>query len=195
MDTQGAVNVDWGFEAPTDGWYFMTFLGDIKELKKEVDGDIKVSLQIPLQATSSYSGEEASFRLSIFIPLNAETDQEIGFAKKKMAAVLANAGLWEKFEKQYPGNDISILDKRIVEGLKLKLPDQQVLAKVETKESKKDKKKYTNIVFLAKRDFKPESIPDKKAAKSSAPPIPPAPPTPPSATDTKEAASGTSEGW
>lgn len=188
MDTQGTTNADWGFQVPADGWYLMTFQGDIRELKKEVDGDTKLSLQIPLRAVSSYSGEDASFQLSIFIPLNAETDREIGFAKKKMADILINAGLWEKFEKQYPGNDISILDKRIVEGAKLKLPDQQVLAKVETKESKKDKKSYTNIISLAPRDFKPELATPKKA-KASASSTPPAPPP---TSETKET---TSEGW
>lgn len=183
MDTQGTTNADWGFQVPADGWYLMNFQGDIRELKKEVDGDIKVSLQIPLRAISSYAGEEASFQLSIFIQLNAETDREIGFAKKKMADILINAGLWEKFEKQYPGNDISILDKRIVEGAKLKLPDQQVMAKVETKESKKDKKSYTNIISLAPRDFKPETAVNKKATKPNpapqATPPPSAPPAPP----------------
>jgi len=180
MDTQGQKNADWGFQAPADGWYLMEFQGDIKETKKEVDGETKISLQLPLKGISDLAGEDVAFQMSIFIPLSGETDKEIGFAKKKMADVLVNAGLWEKFEKQYPGNDVSILDKRICEGLKMKLPDQRVMAKIETKESKKDKKTYTNIIGLAPRDFKPEASTSKAPKTTKAP---------------KEASEAKSEGW
>ena len=168
MDTPGTQVADWGFKAPEDGWYLMEFMGDIKELSKEVDGDVKFSLQIPLKAISNVAGEEAAFQMSIFIPLSGETDKEIGFAKKKMADVLANSGVWEQFETKYPGKGISILDKRIIEGVKMQLPSQQVMANVETKESKKDKKSYTNIIGLAPRAYKPPADKAKKSAKPAA---------------------------
>jgi len=168
MDTQGEKNADWGFQAPADGWYLMQFMGDIKESVKEVDGEKRISLQMPLKAIESFpDGDATAFQMSIFIPLSGETDQAIGFAKKKMAQVLANAGLYEAFEKRYPG-DISILDQRIIEGVKMKLPDKQVMVKIETKESKKDKTKvYTNIVALSPRDFKPEVADKPKKEKAS----------------------------
>jgi len=168
MDTQGQKNADWGFQAPPDGWYLMQFQGDIKESIKEVDGEKRTSLQIPLKAIEAYpGGEEAAFIMSIFIPLSGETDQAIGFAKKKMADVLVNSGLHEAFEKRYPG-DISILDQRVIDGVKVKLPDKQVMVKIETKESKKDKTKvYTNIIALSTRDFKPEVSDKPKKEKAS----------------------------
>ena len=177
MDTKGTPVADWGFQAPIDGWYLMEFMGDIKEIKKEVDGDVKFSLQIPLKAIQSLSGEEAAFQMSIFIPLSGETDKEIGFAKKKMADVLVNSGLWEQFETKYPGSNISILDKRIVEGVCSQLPGARAMAKVETKESKKDKKTYTNIIGLAPRNYKPPTkvTPIRPSAPSTPPPTSPLP--------------------
>lgn len=167
MDTQGQKNADWGFQAPPDGWYLMEFMGDIKESVKEVDGEKRTSLQIPLKGIESYPGkEEIAFQMSIFIPLSGETDKEIGFAKKKMADVLVNSGLYEAFEKRYPG-DMSILDQRIIEGIKMKLPDKRVMVKIETKENKKAGKAFTNIVSLAARDFKPEAG-DKKRSTPAA---------------------------
>jgi hypothetical protein len=163
MDTQGTQVADWGFKAPADGWYLMEFMGDIKELSKEVDGDTKFSLQIPLKAISDLAGDEATFQMSIFIPLSGETDKEIGFAKKKMADVLVNSGLWEQLETKYPGKDVSVLDKRIVDAVAINLPSHQAMAKVETKESKKDKKSYTNIIGLAPRNYKPPADKGKKA--------------------------------
>lgn len=149
MDTKGNENADWGYQAPAPGWYYMTFLDGVEITKKE-DGDkVKESLRIPLKATSSYEGEAATFQMSVFIPLSGETDQEIGFAKKKMADVLVNAGLYEMFDKKYPGKDMSILDQRIIDGCKIKLPEKEVLVKIEETVSKKDKKTYSNIVRLA----------------------------------------------
>jgi len=166
MDTQGQKNADWGYQPPAPGWYYMTFMDGIEEIKKE-DGDkVKLSLKIPLQANEAYGGEAAEFKMSVFIPLSGETDKEIGFAKKKMADVLVNAGLWEMFEKKYPG-DISILDKRIIDGAKIKLPEKQILVKIEETVSKKDNKTYTNIVRLAPRDFKPELEEKKEKSKAA----------------------------
>jgi hypothetical protein len=167
MDTQGQKNADWGFQAPADGWYLMQFQGDIKESVKDVDGEKRTSLQIPLKAVESYpDGETVNFQMSIFIPLSGETDQAIGFAKKKMAEVLANADLWDAFEKRYPG-DISILDQRVIEGVKMKLPDKMVMVKIETKENKKAGKTYTNIVALSPRDHKPDLSDKPKKEKAS----------------------------
>lgn len=176
MDTQGTQVADWGFKAPVDGWYLMEFMGDIKELSKEVDGDTKFSLQIPLKAISDLAGDEATFQMSIFIPLSGETDKEIGFAKKKMADVLVNSGLWEQLETKYPGKDVSILDKRIVDAIAINLPSHQAMAKVETKESKKDKKSYTNIIGLAPRNYKPTADKGKKVSPATASAAPSAEP-------------------
>jgi hypothetical protein len=184
MDTQGQKNADWGFQAPADGWYLMEFMGDIKESIKEINGEKRTSLQVPLKGVESYpDGEAVAFQMSIFVPLSGETDKEIGFAKKKMADVLVNSGLYEAFEKRYPGGDISILDQRIIDGIKIKLPEKQVMVKIETKENKKVGKTFTNIVALATRDFKPDKD-ERKTAKKEKPVA-------------KESANGTesTEGW
>ena len=167
MDTQGQQNADWGYQAPAPGWYLMNFIDGVEEIKKE-DGDkVRMSLKVPLQAVESYpDGEAADFKMSVFVPLTEESDKGIAFAKKKMADILVNAGIWEAFEKQYPGKDVSILDKRIIEASKLKLPNKQVMVKIEETVSKKDNKTYTNIVRLAPRGFKPEK--EEKAGKTKA---------------------------
>jgi hypothetical protein len=85
-----------------------------------------------------------------------------------MADVLVNSGLWETFEKKFPGKDMSILDKRIIEGAKIKLPEKEVLVKIEETLSKKDGKTYTNIVRLAPRGFKPELEEKKTKGKDTA---------------------------
>ncbi len=149
MDTKGSVHSNWGFTNPEPGWYLMEFVGEFAEKSNENSG--KTTLRVPLKVVD---GDYAGSQQSIFITLNPSTEGEARANKSKVANILAATGLDEAFEKKFPG-DISALDAKVLDALKMRIPAKSVMVRLD--ESKgKDGKTYVNIVEMAPAGFNPK---------------------------------------
>jgi len=161
MDTKGQAHSTWGFQTPEPGWYLMEFSGEFPDPKPNEETG-KITLRIPLKIVEGdYSGSQQS----VFITLNPEKDGELRANKKKVANILAATGLEEMFDKKFPG-EISALDPKIIDAMKLKIPGKSIMVRLDETKSK-DGKVYLNIMEMAPSGFvpdKPNGNPKGKAA-------------------------------
>jgi hypothetical protein len=149
---------DWGFTNPDPGWYLMEIMDNSEEKVKD---DGKTVLRMPLKAV------EEGFQQSFFITIAGHvSDKEAGFAKKKIADIITVTGMWDLFDKNFPGQ-ISLLDPRVISAIRTKLSGRTMMVNLE--ETTKDKKTFINIRKLAPANFVPPvEVEDKKAKPKAA---------------------------
>jgi hypothetical protein len=94
-----------------------------------------------------------------------------------MATILEAAGLWGAICKAFPGDDVTVFDKKIMDGVKTKLPGRSFMV-----ESITDKNGYAKLKSVASFTKYKEIEKDKKGGKKEEP-------------AKESAASGTGDGW
>lgn len=145
-----------GPPAPPPGDYRITFLDNIDIHHNDESG--KDSLMIPVTVVDD-GKEHDGHQIRIFIPLSSENPD---FAEQKMYDILHAAGLAAKFEEKFPG-DISILDRQVIDQIKLRLPDKACIATIGSRE-------YNNKTYSDIKGVKPlTNGTGKPARKKSAP--------------------------
>ena len=142
MREKGQTNVTLGFSAPADGWHKVAAQEGINLKVNESSG--KESLFIPMIIDED--GEDTGKKVALFINTRDENHSPYKSVEKQIANVLANFGLEEQFEKKFPG-DVSYLDNRVIDAIKIKLPG--CYAQVQTRTEKDSKgAQRVNIVAL-----------------------------------------------
>ena len=165
MRKQGRESGSWGLRTAVDGWHTVCFEEGIGYLEKdgEIVKDKKTGtynlIVIPAKIKEDDQDQDG---VSLDVIVNEGTD----FGEQKIVDILAAAGLFAAFEKNFPG-DISVWDKKVMDAIKSKLPGK--FAKYRTETTKDGK--YTNVVEFAsmKVDTSASSKPkaDKKEAKEA----------------------------
>jgi len=157
MRKQGRESGSWGLRTAVDGWHTVCFEEGIGYLEKdgEIIKDKKTGtynlIVIPAKTVSDDPEQDG-------INLNTVINEGTDFGEQKIADILAAAGLFAAFEKNFPG-DISIWDKKVMDAVKSKLPGKFAKFRVETSKDGK----YTNVVEFA--SMKTDTSSSKSKAK------------------------------
>lgn len=137
MKEKGTDGATAGFKLPGDGWHVVEFQEGIDFL--------------PAKGGEGIYQNERGFKTYKF-PAKVKDDQDpddgadvsqlIGMEKGGgyLANILAAVGLWEAIEKKFPGDDVSVWDDPIMNGIKVKLPGMSCMMKTEI-----DKKGYVQV--------------------------------------------------
>lgn len=135
--------MDFSFKVPDTGDYRFQFDEGIKIEKNEKSG--KRSLWLPAKVVECKSGqseENIDLQVTHFVPI--ETD----FGAKQIEHILGITGLFEAFDKKFPGDNVDMTSEEFINALKLKLPGKLFDGGIETKE--KDGKKLANFKYIEK---------------------------------------------
>ena len=135
--------MEFDFKVPDTGDYRFQIDEGIKLETNKNSG--KTSLWIPSKVVECRSGEsEENIGLQVthFVPINSE------FGAKQIAHILSITGLFEAFDKKFPGEDVDIASEDFINALKLKLPGKLIDGGIETKE--KDGKRLANFKYIEK---------------------------------------------
>ncbi len=137
-----------GFKQPTDGWHTVEVQEGIGFLKSGKAGEDQHDWQ-DKDGTKAYK-----FTLKI---IDDDDNKDITIDRiantknggKIVADLLAAAGLWKKLCEAYPGGNVSVFDKPIIEGIISKLPNTKFT--VETEQNKEGKAFVKTIASFAKQ--------------------------------------------
>lgn len=153
---------DWGFTNPDPGWYLMEIMDNSEEKTKE---DGKTVLRIPLKIVEGdFTGAQQSFFITI---AGHVSDKEAGFAKKKIADIISVTGMWDLFEKNFPGQT-SLLDPRVISAVRTKLAGRGLKVLLEESKPNKEGNTFINVRKLAPANYVPPAD-GKPAAKAGKP--------------------------
>jgi hypothetical protein len=144
MKVQGREYASWGFRIPTDGWHTVCFSEGINLKINESTG--KESLYIPFAINEG--SEDDGIKGGSFINTLDENRTPYKQVEQQIADVVLNAGLADGFEKAFPG-DVSFLNPKVIEMIKIKLPGCYCDVELNTKKDKNDKDR-TNVITWAK---------------------------------------------
>jgi len=138
MKEQGKDYAEYGFKVPGDGWHVVEFGQGIDYLKaKGGESDWQDD-----------SGDKAyKFPAKVIDPEGPDNDADISqiFGIPKgggaLADILAAVGLWDAVVKNFPGDDVSVFDKTVMDKIKAKLPGRSCMIKTEIDQKGKAQKK------------------------------------------------------
>jgi len=135
--------MDLEFKVPDTGNYRFQIDEGIKLETNETTG--KTSLWIPSKIVEC-RGEESEGNLDLqvthFVPVNSD------FGVKQIAHILSITGLFEAFDKKFPGDSVDISSDEFINALKLKLPGKLFDGGINTVE--KDGKRRANFKYIEK---------------------------------------------
>ena len=172
MKQAGTENerMEFDFKVPDTGDYRFQIDEGIKLETNVTSG--KTSLWIPSKVVECRGGEsEENLDLQVthFVPINSD------FGAKQIAHILSITGLFEAFDKKFPGEDVDISSEEFVNALKLKLPGKLFDGGINTVE--KDGKRRANFKYIEKvgagKGAKAGAKGGTKAGKAAAPTPPP----------------------
>lgn len=135
--------MDFDFKVPDTGDYRFQIDEGIKLETNANSG--KTSLWIPSKIVECRGGEsEENLELQVthFVPINSD------YGAKQIAHILSITGLFEAFDKKFPGEGVDISSEEFVNALKLKLPGQLFDGGINTVE--KDGKRRANFKYIEK---------------------------------------------
>jgi hypothetical protein len=129
MREEGKDHAVLGFKKANDGWHIVEFLEGIDFL--------------PGKGGEGIYQNERGFKTYKF-PTAVKDEEDdgsngadvnilIGVEKGGpfCANVLACVGLWEKVKQKFPGDDVSVFDKAVMDGIKIKLPGMSCMMRTE----------------------------------------------------------------
>ena len=149
-----------GFKVATDGWHKAEFVEGIDFMRTK-DGEVwqndqgEKAYKFPVRVIDEDENKDA------IIGFSANTNERGGNA---VASLLAAAGLWDALLKKFPGDDVTVFDKPVIEGIKTKLPGRPCMVK-----SKVDKNGFARAVQFASFARYKELTKDVKEASKSKP--------------------------
>ena len=135
--------MDFDFKVPDTGDYRFQIDEGIKLETNATSG--KTSLWIPSKIVECRGGEsEENLELQVthFVPINSD------YGAKQIAHILSITGLFEAFDKKFPGEGVDISSGEFINALKLKLPGQLFDGGINTVE--KDGKRRANFKYIEK---------------------------------------------
>lgn len=171
-----------GFKHFTPGWHtvIVTEGIDLLKGKDKASGDLVV-----------WTGEKGEHAYKFTLKCIDEDDNKdvtidrianTSNGGQYVADLLSAAGLWKKVQEKFPGNDVTVFDQPVMEGIKINLPNKPFM--LETDVNKDDKAFIKTVVsmakykeFVAARDAKGGG--KAKSANTSAPAAAPAAPATP----------------
>lgn len=139
--TEGRMDFD--FKVPDTGDYRFQIEEGIKLSTSEKSG--KTSLWIPAKTIECLTGQgedQLDLQVTHFVPITTD------FGHRQIAHILDCTGLFEAFDKKFPGEDVDMASEEFVNALKLKLPSKLFDGGIETKES--DGKRQTKFKWIGK---------------------------------------------
>jgi len=135
--------MDFEFKVPDTGDYQFQIDEGIKLETNASTG--KTSLWIPskvVKCRGDESEENLDLQVTHFVPVNSD------FGAKQIAHILSITGLFEAFDKKFPGEGIDISGDDFINALKLKLPGKLFDGGINTVE--KDGKRRANFKYIEK---------------------------------------------
>lgn len=135
--------MDLDFKVPDTGDYRFQIDEGIKLETNATSG--KTSLWVPAKIVECRGGESEEnldLQATLFVPVESE------FGAKQIAHILSITGLFEAFDKKFPGDAIDISSEEFINALKLKLPGQLFDGGINTVE--KDGKHRSNFKYIEK---------------------------------------------
>jgi len=135
--------MDFDFKVPDTGDYRFQIDEGIKLETNANSG--KTSLWIPSKIVECRGGESddnLELQVTHFVPIESD------FGAKQIAHILSITGLFEAFDKKFPGEGVDISSEEFINALKLKLPGQLFDGGINTVE--KDGKRRANFKYIEK---------------------------------------------
>ena len=132
LDT-GEDKMELGFQIPEPGKYLFEVSEGIELFTNENSG--KTSLKVPTKILEAIDGDAGSVDLTVthFIPIKTT------YGEKMVCSLLTITNLAPAFEKKFP-DDISYLDDKFIDSIKLKLPGKLFVGEIEVFENSKGQK-------------------------------------------------------
>ena len=159
--------MDFEFKVPDTGDYRFQIDEGIKLETNTNTG--KTSLWIPskiVECRGGESEENLETQVTHFVPIESD------FGAKQIAHILSITGLFEAFDKKFPGEDVDISSEEFINALKLKLPGKLFDGGINTVE--KDGKRRANFKYIEKvgagKGAKTGKSGGAKATKAAVPP-------------------------
>lgn len=137
------ARMEFDFKVPDTGDYRFQIDEGIKLETSAASG--KTSLWIPAKVVECLGGESEDnidLQVTHFVPVMSD------FGAKQIAHILSITGLFEAFDKKFPGEDVDIASEEFVNALKLKLPGKLFDGGINTAE--KDGKRRANFKYIEK---------------------------------------------
>lgn len=145
-----------GFKVATDGWHQIEVQEGIDLMKGKGGEGIY---------QDEKTGQHAwVFPLKVKDPDDESDGANIGFTVFEkgggdtLATLLAAVGLWDALIKKFPGDDVTVFDKPVIEGIKVKLPGMSCMAR-----SQVDKQGYAKAAQFASFKRYKEILAEEKA--------------------------------
>lgn len=116
-----------GFKVAADGWHIVEFQEGIDQMKGKGGEGI-------------YQDEKTGQHAWVF-PIKVKDSEDesdganIGFTVfekgggNALATLLAAVGMWDAITKKFPGDDVTVFDKPIMDGIKVKLPGMSCMCR------------------------------------------------------------------
>jgi hypothetical protein len=128
MKEQGKDHVVTGFKVPQNGWHIVEFGEGIDFLTGKGGEGIYQNergfktYKFPAKVKDENDPDN-----------DADISQLAGMEKGGpwVANILACVGLWEAVCKKFPGDDVSVFDKNVMDGIKSKLPGRSCMMRTE----------------------------------------------------------------
>ncbi len=129
MKEEGKDHVVTGFKKPNDGWHLVEF-------KEGIDF-------LPGKGGEGIYQNERGFKTYKFPAVvkdevddgsnDADVSQLCGVEKGGtwLANILACVGLWEAVKKKFPGENVSVFDGPVIDGIKTRLPGMSCMMRTE----------------------------------------------------------------
>lgn len=164
MKLQGRENASWGYRDPSEGWHSCVIKEGINEKVNETSG--KSSLFVPLAIQEG--SEQDGIPIAIFVNTFDENKQPYKFAEQQIADIVFNAGMGDALDKQFPG-DVSYLNSRVIDFIKIKLPGSVVDVEVKKVKGKDGDRFVVNGIAKYASKFgktAPKSTPKKEESSN-----------------------------
>jgi hypothetical protein len=163
MKEKGSDHAVSGFKVPTDGWHLVEFQDGIDYLTN------KEGVQVQ---------NEKGFKTYKFPAIiKDDNDPDNGIANDQLAGmengggwvanILACVGLWDAVCKKFPGDDVSVFNQPVMDGIKVKLPGRSCMMRTEV--DKDGRARTREMASLAKYKEILKEQKAKQSAKGGAP--------------------------
>lgn len=149
MKEQGQDGAVVGFRIPTDGWHAVEFQEGIDTLKQKDNHDVEYqnergfkTYKFPAKVIAGDTNDPDD---------GADASQLVGVEKggQFLANILAAVGLWDAICKAFPGDDVSVFDAKVIDGIKTRMPGKACMIKFEVGKDPKTGNPRANVRQIA----------------------------------------------
>jgi hypothetical protein len=129
MKEQGSDHATLGFKKASDGWHIVSFLENIGFLPGKGGEGIYQNEKgfKTYKFPTAVKDEEDDGSNDADVNILVGTEKGGGM----LANILACVGLWEAVQKKFPGDDVSVFDEPVMNGIKARLPGMSCMMRTE----------------------------------------------------------------